>query len=288
MPLGLSNAYNSNDYKHDRIKLFWKSVAPSYDVLILVEVWQTPFDNPGHRSEFLRLGRDLFPYSCYVKQKWHQIMTDGQLIMSRYPLSNCEHEVFEATTGMQSIVPRGILSAHVTLPNQSPILLVVTHVHVGEIDSKLCNDRKSSGAIQQKQIRQLRRLLSRRGVSRGSDPDEARRKNGIPYILAGDMNICAIGQNDHGTDYSFDQMIRDLDLQRKNVLHDQGQPPTYPVPFDGLSSLINDKCYKQLMAVDHVFCDLGVNQKIQAKVEPMFVNGMYLSDHAGIELIIEM
>ena len=102
--------------------------------------------------------------------------------------------------------------------------------------------------------------------------------------MAGDFNICSIGQNDHGTSYTFRAMCRDLQLGTESVLSTIGHPATYPivnnVEDEGL--LVNKSVIGKRQCLDHVFTSLPLHH--DPRVIELNINGLALSDHAAIEV----
>ena len=167
LPPYFANAGSWNEHKMERIEAFFATIALRYDVLLLLEVWESPlfhhqaFSHPDH---IIRLARHTYPYSHRLPRGRFRVLNNGLLMLSRYPLVHGGGEEYRDTTGWQNFVPRSILSAQVVVPGHAPIWLVLTHLQSGASDTSWRNSRDLAGDTQQKQIRQLRDYLNRLGV----------------------------------------------------------------------------------------------------------------------------
>ena len=76
-------------------------------------------------------------------------------------------------------------------------------------------------------------------------------------------------------------------LHNESLLKLKNYPNTYPIPVEG-SFLINKNFIDNETCIDHIFTNIDDKNIIDINVLELKIDNLYLSDHAAIELIINI
>jgi endonuclease/exonuclease/phosphatase family metal-dependent hydrolase len=268
LPPGLNNAGAKNDFKKQRMNLFFEHIAPQYDILLLQEVWDviwaTKCNSPLHIV--LKLGfKAGFSYFAYMPRKCYQICNNGLVILSKHPMKSWSAHTFKHSAGLQYWVPNGVLHANIEIESRS-MDVFVTHIHAGPLDSSLCNSVRISKNVQKKQIKELKHFVEQNSTGH--------------YIVAGDFNVDALNSSETLLDYDTLLNI----MGQHSIIQTLNFPNTYPVPVQG-SFLVNPLFIDTESCVDHAFTNL---EFIKVAVMELVADNIHLSDHAAIHMELEI
>lgn len=104
-----------------------------------------------------------------------KIVPDGLVLMGKSKIEDCEKKLFEASSGMEKLVTRGVVCGYVpekVKENNAPFCIFVTHTHWG-------GDDVENREVRMKNIIQLRKII-----------DNYRSKhNNVGYLILADLNI---------------------------------------------------------------------------------------------------
>jgi endonuclease/exonuclease/phosphatase family metal-dependent hydrolase len=263
-PLGITNTKKcTDDRKISRISSIIKlCLQNDADIIVLQEVWSafySYFYLDYLVEEFRKNG---YQYSSYNKNIL-SITTTGLVTISKFPLTEHNQYIFQATSGLQYLVSNGIHSCKVSLPNKT-VMIYNTHLHAGDLDTRW---RNSSNVVQDVQLKQVREL--KQFIYETSDKSDL-------VVVCGDFNIDSSGNSPRLLNY--DTLVEELGLGHsfnKDII-------TYPCPRSG-SYLIPAAFKYQTTTVDHVFSN---HKKIIMSVIDPVIDEEYCSDHAAIQITL--
>jgi endonuclease/exonuclease/phosphatase family metal-dependent hydrolase len=295
-----------------RIDLFFENYSKDKDteILLLNEVWDTLLScTCNSRLNYLleKAKEYNFNYSFYNRRTRWQLCNNGLLILSKHEILETKSIIYQNSSGLQSIVNNGAILAKININNKLTSF-VVTHLHAGPFDSKFMNSQETYLKIVNLQILELSKFI----------------KENIKedYVIAGDFNVDAMQNNAILDNAILDNAILDnaildnamqdnamqdnaildnamqdkssfLNLEKylgtslikNNNIFPNTYPNTYPIPVEGskLSPLVDNKFDNKPSCIDHVFSNI---KNINVNILELCINKKYISDHAGIEIII--
>jgi hypothetical protein len=178
--------------------------------------------------------------------------------------------VFRATTGAQTLSPKGALLVRLSSP---PCFLCTTHFHAGDEELPCFRGRRRTSRIQSAQAAELRRFLD----------EKTREAPHIPVILAGDFNSDA-GEALSGM--CFRSLCRSL-LPCRHARPPPSTPHTYPHPTAHPSPLVYTPHLGVRAHLDHFFL-YRCRAKSLVVLEPVIGETLWISDHAPVLAAIEL
>ncbi len=141
------------------------------DVVGLCEVWADSW-----KEEIANNSKPKYPYSFFKPGSW-QTQGDGLVLLSKYPLANCQLVSFNDAAGFleKGFADKGVLIASVLCGNGMDFRVFMTHTQAqSDPDARVAR---------QNNIKQLKGMVEACGD--------------IPAILMGDLNIEPDEYNDH-------------------------------------------------------------------------------------------
>lgn len=195
-PMGSNDV--RNEFKGERNDLFGEQLA-RFDVVALQE--QFTFANPrpvALLERALQLGFGHFYKSPEPGFLGRPLVSDGLLVLSRFPILEGDSAVFESSVSIDRLVAKGAVYALVQLPNGARLHLFNTHLlatfHCLTRDEyTLCKIRAMT------QVVQLRAFVSAKL--------RAHFRAGDLALLCGDLNVDA--RND---DFSIEKVLHHVDI----------------------------------------------------------------------------
>ena len=249
----------TNDNRELRIQSFLENFGHQYDVLLLQEVWSTVVSDYTLQF-FVHMARKHgFVYrASTVKRAW-QLSNNGLLVLSKKPIHKANSITFARSAGLQWFMCTGAL--HVKIADLD---FFVPYIHTGPMDTSVGNDSVTCKEIQRSQITQLKEFVHAYATGR--------------YIIAGDFNVDALPSPSAGTVLPYQDLVEIMGSQ--SLLTDIGFPQTYPDPD---FAFVNPKLATERNCIDHVFTNiLGLT----VRVKFLRVNGLSISDHAAVEIVV--
>jgi endonuclease/exonuclease/phosphatase family metal-dependent hydrolase len=250
---------NTDDNRELRILSFLENFGYQYDVLLLQEVWSTVISDYTLRF-FIHMARKYgFVYRASTVKRLWQLSNNGLLVLSKKPINKALSITFEKSAGLQWFMSTGAI--HVNIEN---IDMFVPYIHTGPMDTSIGNDTLTCKEVQRSQIAQLKKFVDANATGR--------------YIVAGDFNVDALPSHSANTVLSYNTLVEIMGSQ--SLLTDIGFAHTYPDPN---FAFVNPKLATEQNCIDHVFTNIlgvGINVKF------MIVNGLSISDHAAVEIIL--
>ena len=250
-----------------RINLLFETYANNYEILLLNEVWDFMLScKCNSRLDYLlEKAREYnFVFNYHVPRTTWQLCNNGLVILSKHKILETKNLIFNNTAGLQTIVNNGAILAKINL-NNNIINVIVTHLHAGPFDSRFMNSYDTYLRVVRNQVVELYKF-----IKENIKQDEK-------YIIAGDFNI------DDKDKESLAHLEKHLG---ESLMRSLGFPNTYPTPINGDSPLVDPKFINKPSCIDHCFSKNIEESKIKVTILELCVNNKYLSDHAGLEIIV--
>lgn len=250
---------------------FWGSedMTPP-DVLLLQEVWDTWLKCWSSVLEH-ELRKKGYSYFVKDRRRLFNPVNSGLMIASRFPIYFSEMSRFRESSGIQQLVPRGFMSAAISLPCGKSLLVVNTHMHAPTEDTPWFNSPQTCERVIGSQIMELTRGVANQAeyFSKGSQGYT---------IVGGDFNIDArIGS-------ATMQLLKNTMKNEANLVLCVPRCPTYPYPRDGSSPLVNPKFVNQECCVDYfLISELG-DFRNSVRLPAFGSPELWISDHAPVVL----
>lgn len=156
-----------NSHQKDRSQAIADQLkASDYDVIFLQEAFSWYF-----RSTVKEALKDKFPHYSRLKKKFgiYPFFSPGLVAFSKYPMKKIDHTYFSKCEGADCYSSKGVQLLEITLPSGKSIQIANTHMQAGS--------QEKHAQIRKIQLGQIRDLLLKN------------KKDGIPQLLVGDLNI---------------------------------------------------------------------------------------------------
>lgn len=222
----------------------------SFDVILLQEAFIGKF-----RKAVLEKTKEIYPHQFYLDKNsfLFPFVGSGLFVLSRHPFKVLENVYFDECNRADCLASKGVSLIEMTYPSGKVIQFAHTHLQAGE----------RFGSTRMKQLEQISGLLKKH------------KKNGVPQILTGDLNI----------DLYQSEFKGGLDLTRMRFLTLTGDI-TY-------TNRLKNKCYRTPGNgmdhgwIDHIWVnDINPLPVMQVKVMTFVSDeGMTcaLSDHHALQ-----
>jgi endonuclease/exonuclease/phosphatase family metal-dependent hydrolase len=313
---------NTSDFKNERLFEFIKRID-DYDVLFLQEVFSLC---NNRQATLLRLAKQKgFGHSCVAtKSHWLSLrkpVDGGVLIVSRFPIEECDASVFEQAADVDAWAMKQVLYAKVRL-HMGFVHCFTTHTQA-EYYQDTAKQREVSLTAHFKQIKQLSQFVISKLCNDTLN---------YPALVAGDFNInsrppCGgnrdpndVSDSHHSSEYNMMMSLlqtpaKKYGIRVRDVLFEQHK--VHPITYGDVSDVDGQPVERVLthpldlrsrLSLDYVFlyqkeesATTSMNNllhaecseqhhwdqhlNITATVEPFKVSGKpftHLSDHYGI------
>lgn len=143
--------------------------ASGADVICLQEIYHAT-----HRRQLIRELRDIYPFHALNGKRNHFGVSDGMMILSRWPLENTAFKTFTTGLAVENLVgQKGILSADIDSPDAGKLRLFNIHCTAGA----LVYDQESP-RVEQIRSKQIAEILTMGDSLQGRVP-----------LVCGDFNM---------------------------------------------------------------------------------------------------
>lgn len=132
--------------------------------------------------------KEKYPYQATLNRRmtFKTVLNSGLYIASKYPLEVLGHRYFTRSIHADKFSSKGVLLVEVTLPNEKKVQIATTHVQAW--------DDEEAVAVRAYQFKEIRQFLN------------AHKKPGIPQILAGDLNVDSLLEQEYSSSLSILRM----------------------------------------------------------------------------------
>jgi endonuclease/exonuclease/phosphatase family metal-dependent hydrolase len=233
--------------------------SSSYDIILLQEGFRK-----RTRGLLNRELRKNFPFQEYLQRsvRPNHFLNSGLLIYSRLPFKVLDHWYFTRCAHADCLSSKGALLIELTLPQGKRIQIVNTHLQAW--------DNQRAVGVRRQQFLEIKALLKKHA------------KNGVPQILAGDLNIDGNAQHEYP---GILELMEMNSTRLESEIH--------------YTSGLEDSCYKipggtPRQWLDHMWLNEqgAAAQIINKKVRPFFdiLRGeeCSLSDHYALEATVKL
>jgi endonuclease/exonuclease/phosphatase family metal-dependent hydrolase len=228
------------------------------DIIMLEEAFSSSF-----KKKISDTLRKNYPYQVSLgrDRKITHVFSSGLLVFSKWPVRMIDYAYFKKCTKGDCFAAKGVLLLEVELPYGKLLHLASTRLNLGTADKSV-----STRTTQLGQISNLYKQKSQQG---------------IPVVLAGDLNIEADSSE-------FKEALKLLSMENAPVLNSEVPSHNYDIP-----------CYKRVKDpssnwVDHILLNkVGseaqiLDQRFHEFFGDMKGGNCALSDHQAIEATIRL
>jgi len=153
-----------------------------------VVVMQEAFSGAARRKIY-KAAKTVFPYQYYYRGKRGgskvAVLASGTWILSRYPIKTLGAHIFSQCTTSDCLADKAVVVQEMKLPNSRRFQIAHTHLQAWNTDK--------ARAVRATQLAEVKMVL------------DQYRQDGVPQILAGDLNVDFYNKNE------YSQMLSILD-----------------------------------------------------------------------------